>query len=64
MGDRHSLMFPFIPGSCPAGVLSAADSYHAAVAYSRPRGNLDPDRDLSSGAVLAPGMVGGGPLVK
>jgi hypothetical protein len=62
--DRNSLMFPFIPGSCPAGVLSAAEAYHAAVAYSRPRGNRDPDRDPSVGAAFAAPMVGGGPLVK
>ena len=62
--DRNSLMFPFIPGACPAGVLSAAESYHARVAYSRPRGNRDPDRDPSSGAALTGMMVGGGPLVK
>ena len=65
VSDRGSLMFPFIPGQCPAGVLSAAESYHAALAYSRPRGNRDPDRDPTAGAALTGGgMVGGGPLVK
>ena len=39
VGDRDSLMFPFIAGDCPAGALSAAESYHAGIAYSRPRGN-------------------------
>jgi hypothetical protein len=31
VSDRNSLMFPFIPGQCPAGVLSSADTYHASV---------------------------------
>lgn len=52
VNDRGSLMFPFIAGDCPAGQLSAAESFHAGIAYSRPRGNLDPDRDPPSGAAL------------
>lgn len=48
--DRNSLMFPIDSGGCPPGALSAAESYHAAIAYSRPRGNMDPDRDPSSSA--------------
>ncbi len=50
VGDRRSLMYPFIAGDCPAGALSDAESYHARIAYSRPRGNTDPDHDPSSGA--------------
>ena len=46
--DRNSVMYPFIPGNCPSGQLSAAEKFHAAIAYSRPRGNLDPDNDPSS----------------
>lgn len=53
VSDRSSLMYPFIAGDCPAGALSAAESYHAGVAYSRPRGNTDPDHDPSSGAAIA-----------
>ena len=64
VSDRNSLMFPFIPGQCPAGVLSAAESYHAAVAYSRARGSRDPDRDPINGAALGNRMIGGGPLEK
>ena len=64
VSDRSSLMFPFIPGQCPAGVLSPAEAHHAAVAYSRPRGNRDPDRDPVNGAAFGATMVGGGPLVK
>jgi hypothetical protein len=50
--DRNSVMYPFLPGNCPAGALSAAEKYHAAIAYSRPRGNLDPDNDPSSSRFL------------
>jgi hypothetical protein len=64
VSDRSSLMFPFIPGQCPPGVLSAAEAHHAAVAYSRPRGNRDPDRDPVNGASFGGQMLGGGPLVK
>jgi hypothetical protein len=63
VSDRNSLMFPFIPGRCPAGVLSPAESYHAGVAYSRPRGNRDPDRDPSAGAALTADTLSG-PLVR
>lgn len=52
VGDKNSIMFPFVAGDCPAGQLSAAESYHAGIVYSRPRGNLDPDRDPPSGAAL------------
>jgi hypothetical protein len=48
VGDRKSLMFPFVAGDCPAGALSAAESYHAGIAYSRPRGNREPDQDPPS----------------
>jgi hypothetical protein len=47
------LAAPAVAGDCPAGQLSAAESYHAGIVYSRPRGNLDPDRDPPSGAALA-----------
>jgi hypothetical protein len=54
VNDRGSLMFPFIAGDCPNGALSAAESYHAAIAYSRPRGNTEPDRDPSNAGALMP----------
>lgn len=50
--DRRSVMYPFVAGDCPAGALSAAEAYHASIAYSRPRGNTDPDHDPSSGAAV------------
>jgi hypothetical protein len=52
--DNRSAMYPFIPGRCPPGNLSAAEKYHAAIAYSRPRGNTEPDNDPASGRFLAP----------
>lgn len=50
VGDRRSLMYPLVAGNCPKGELSAAESYHAGLAYSRPRGNTEPDRDPSPGS--------------
>jgi hypothetical protein len=56
--DRNSVMYPFLPGDCPAGTLSASEHYHAAIAYSRPRGNVDPDDDPSTTqAITAPVLV-------
>ena len=60
---NHRSPAPFIAGDCPAGVRSAAESYHAGVAYSRPRGNTDPDRDPSTGAALTIGSLTG-PFVR
>jgi Matrixin len=64
VADTNSLMYPFASGACPAGVLSAAEAYHASVAYSRPRGNTDPDHDPSSGAALTGAAATQGPLVR
>ncbi len=52
VSDRGSVMYPTIPGNCPAGEPSANERFHATVAYSRPRGNTDPDNDPSGGARL------------
>jgi hypothetical protein len=54
VSDRTSLMYPYIAGTCPPGDLSAAEKFHSAIAYSRPRGNTDPDIDPSSGRLLVP----------
>jgi Matrixin len=59
VGDRGSLMFPFVAGDCPNGALSPAEQYHAGIAYSRPRGNSDPDKDPSSAGALAWHAVSG-----
>lgn len=53
VADRESEMYPFFVGHCPPGQLSAAEAYHAAIAYSRPRGNTDPDNDPSSSQFIA-----------
>jgi Matrixin len=45
VSDSHSLMYPYDDGECRSGSLSAAESFHAAIAYSRPPLNTDPDRD-------------------
>ena len=63
VSDRKSLMYPFAAGDCPAGELSAAEAFHAGIAYSRPRGNTDPDKDPSAGAALV-GDRSSGPLVR
>jgi len=48
VSDRDSVMYPLHEGGCPAGSLSPAESFHAAIAYSRPRGNTEPDNDPST----------------
>ena len=53
VNDRRSVMYPFVPGDCPAGALSAAESHHAGIAYSRPRGNTEPDKDPAFGSAAA-----------
>jgi hypothetical protein len=52
--DRNSVMYPYLPGNCPSGTLSAAEKFHAAIAYSRQRGNVEPDNDPSSKQHFAP----------
>ncbi len=46
VNDKSSVMYPINQEICPSlGALSAAEQFHANVAYSRPRGNVDPDDD-------------------
>ena len=54
VADRQSVMYPFSSGRCPSAELTEADRHHAAVAYSRPRGNRDPDRDPESVRLAMP----------
>ena len=49
VSDRKSLMYPITSGACPVSSASAVELYHAAIAYSRPRGNTEPDDDPSTG---------------
>ena len=48
VSDESSVMYPYDDGRCPPAVLSASEKHHVAIAYSRPRGNEDPDRDPGS----------------
>src|SRR5262245_53166719 len=43
--DPKSVMYPVIPGGCPTPSLSTAEQRHAAIAYRRANGNIDPDID-------------------
>lgn len=54
VGERNAIMYPFIPGNCPSGQLSPSEKFHSAIAYTRPRGNRDPDIDPASGQFLQP----------
>ncbi len=46
VSDKSSVMYPTDFGICPdLGALSAAEQFHANIAYSRPYGNTDPDDD-------------------
>jgi hypothetical protein len=53
VSDKASVMYPQILGNCPRpGSLSAAELFHAKIAYSRPRGNTDPDHNPSNAGTL------------
>ena len=61
VADKTSLMYPFNESGCRPGALSAAETYHAAIVYARPRLNADPDHDPASFKTLAGSKEG--PLV-
>lgn len=53
VNDKTSLMNPIDLQPCPNnGILSSADSFHSTIAYSRARGNTDPDKDPSNAAAV------------
>ncbi len=53
VGDRTSVMYPNDLQACPnTGILSATERFHATIAYSRPRGNTDPDKDPNTSASI------------
>jgi hypothetical protein len=52
VNDRASVMYPDDVSANCAGALSAAETYHANIAYSRPYGNTDPDNDPGNQGVL------------
>jgi hypothetical protein len=52
--DRTNIMFPYITDdSCRPAEVSPIERHHAAIAYQRPFGNTDVDRDPFVGAGLA-----------
>jgi Carboxypeptidase regulatory-like domain/Matrixin len=53
--DENAVMFPTFPDRCPNGVLTTRERFHAAVAYSRARGNTDQDVDPDTMVPLAYG---------
>ncbi len=61
--DQKSVMYPRAPGNCPVGELSADERYHAAIAYQRPRGNVEPDSDPSDGRSSLRGGRTNGPTI-
>jgi hypothetical protein len=64
VNDTNSVMNPTSPIRCGAVDLSPAERYHSAIAYSRPRGNTDPDQDPSSGRLSSAGVAGPGIRIK
>jgi len=53
VSDKNSVMYPQIQGNCPRpGNLSPAEQFHAKIAYSRPRGNTEPDHNPSNAGTL------------
>jgi len=63
VGDQKSVMYPRAPGNCPLGDLSADERYHAAIAYQRQRGNVEPDNDPSDGRSSLHGGRVNGPTI-
>jgi hypothetical protein len=64
VSDRNSVLYPQVAGRCPVGEPSAAERFHAGIAYSRPRGNTDPDSDPTSGRLLTFGGATKGILIR
>ena len=63
VSDKRSVMYPQAPGNCPLGDLSADERYHAAIAYQRPRGNVEPDTDPETGPSSLRGRRSDGPTI-
>lgn len=57
VSDRESMMYWPPDDRCDPFQLTEQELHHAAIAYSRPRGNTDPDRDPASGALVRPGRI-------
>lgn len=54
VSDRRSVMYPIDPGGCRPAELSAAESYHAAIAYTRPNNSRDVDTDWEQAGLSLP----------
>jgi len=63
VSDKKSVMYPQAPGNCPLGDLSVDERYHAAIAYQRPRGNVEPDIDPEAGPSSLRGRRTDGPTI-
>jgi len=61
VADRNAVMYPFFPGQCRQGAITAIEQMHVNVAYSRPRGNMDPDRDPPGFFLFTAPLSGPGP---
>ena len=59
VGDRNSVLYPILPGSCPVPAPSVLELHHATIAYSRARGNTEPDNDPSTGPMSTTGGLSG-----
>lgn len=57
VSDRESMMYWPPDDRCDPFQLTEQELHHAAIAYSRPRGNTDPDRDPASSALVRPSRI-------
>jgi hypothetical protein len=58
---EENLMYNSIPAGCQDLLPTQKEQYHAALIYSRPRGNTMPDNDPITFALSASAHTGGGP---
>ncbi len=45
VSDRQNVMYPINPGGCRPAEISVQEKHHATIAYRRPPGSMDVDRD-------------------
>jgi hypothetical protein len=58
VADRNAVMYPFATGECRQRAATPIEQLHASVAYARPRGNMDPDRDPAGFFLFTAPMTG------
>jgi hypothetical protein len=61
VADPNAVMYRFFPGQCRQAATTAIEQAHIDVAYSRPRGNMDPDRDPPGFRLFTAPVSGPGP---